>query len=43
MTEISHEVAMLTRSQLGFPLAGYFQFQPMWQDIERECGHEFSG
>ncbi len=43
MTEISHEVAMLTRSQLGFPLAGYFQFQPMWQDIERECGHEFGG
>lgn len=43
LTEISHEVAMLTRSQLGFPLAGYFQFQPMWQDIEREAGAEIGG
>ena len=42
LTEISHEVAMITRGQLGFPLAGYFQFQPMWQDIEREFGDDFS-
>ena len=33
LIEISHEVAMKTRAELGFPLAGYFQFQPMWQDI----------
>lgn len=43
ITEISHEVAMMTRGQLGFPLAGYFQFQPMWQDIEAACGAEFGG
>ncbi|MEO1054299.1 MAG: class II aldolase/adducin family protein [Bacteroidota bacterium] len=32
-SQISHEVAMKTRAELGFPLAGYFQFQPLWQDI----------
>ena len=42
ITEISHEVAMQTRGELGFPLAGYFQFQPMWQDIQRQCGAEFA-
>jgi ribulose-5-phosphate 4-epimerase/fuculose-1-phosphate aldolase len=41
LTEISHEVALKTRDQLGFPLAGYFQFQPLWQDIEQQCGDEF--
>ncbi len=40
--EIRHEVALQTRGELGFPLAGYFQFQPMWQDIERQCGAEFA-
>jgi len=40
ITEIEHAVAMTTRGQLGFPLAGYFQFQPMWQDVEREFGQE---
>ncbi len=33
LVEIDHETAMKTRAELGFPLAGYFQFQPMWQDI----------
>ena len=33
LIEISHEVAMKTRAELGFPLAGYFQFQPIWQDL----------
>ncbi|NER17056.1 class II aldolase/adducin family protein [Spongiivirga citrea] len=33
LIEIDHEIAMKTRQELGFPLAGYFQFQPMWQDI----------
>jgi len=42
LTQISHEVAMQTRGELGFSEAGYFQFQPMWQDIERRCGSEFA-
>lgn len=34
---IDHETALKTRDQeVGFPLAGYFSFQPMWQDITRE-------
>ena len=33
LIEIDHNIAMKTRAELGFPLAGYFQFQPMWQDI----------
>lgn len=36
MIKIDHATAMKTRAELGFPLAGYFQFQPMWQDICRE-------
>lgn len=36
LVEISHEVAMKTRQELGFPLAGFFQFQPMWQDISKD-------
>lgn len=32
--KIDHEVALKTRNyEVGFPLAGYFSFQPMWQDI----------
>lgn len=31
--QIDHATAMRTRAELGFPLAGYFQFQPMWQDM----------
>jgi len=35
--KISHEVALNTRNyEVGFPLAGYFSFQPMWQDIIHE-------
>lgn len=37
LIEIEHPIAMKTRGELGFPLAGYFQFQPMWQDIVAEC------
>ncbi len=34
---IPHEVALKTRNyEVGFPLAGYFSFQPMWQDIVQE-------
>lgn len=40
ITEIGHEVALKTRGQLGFPLAGYFQFQPLWQDIEQQFGDQ---
>ncbi|MES1261055.1 MAG: class II aldolase/adducin family protein [Acidobacteriota bacterium] len=32
---IRHEDALLTRSQLGTPAAGWFQFQPLWQWIVR--------
>jgi len=42
VTEISHEVAMQTRGELGFSEAGFFQFQPMWQDVVRRCGDEFA-
>jgi ribulose-5-phosphate 4-epimerase/fuculose-1-phosphate aldolase len=30
---ISHEAATITRNQIGGPAAGWFQFQPMWDDI----------
>lgn len=33
--EISHEYATYTREQTAFPLAGWFQFQPLWQEISR--------
>ncbi|MEO1438276.1 MAG: class II aldolase/adducin family protein [Bacteroidota bacterium] len=34
VTVIDHDTALKTRNEeLGFPLAGYFQFQPLWQDI----------
>jgi ribulose-5-phosphate 4-epimerase/fuculose-1-phosphate aldolase len=39
LIEIDHPTAMKTRGELGFPIAGYFQFQPMWQDIS--ATHEF--
>jgi ribulose-5-phosphate 4-epimerase/fuculose-1-phosphate aldolase len=39
---LDHETAIKTRSKIGFPLAGYLQFQPLWQDIFEECGEEFS-
>lgn len=37
LIKIGHDVAMHTRNyEVGFPLAGYFSFQPMWQDIVHE-------
>jgi ribulose-5-phosphate 4-epimerase/fuculose-1-phosphate aldolase len=30
---ISAEYATYTREQTGYPLAGWFQFQPLWQEI----------
>jgi ribulose-5-phosphate 4-epimerase/fuculose-1-phosphate aldolase len=32
---INHEYATYTREQTGFPLAGWFSFQPLWQEICR--------
>lgn len=35
--KIDHETALRTRDQeVGFPIAGYFSFQPLWQDIVKE-------
>ena len=37
LIKIGHETALRTRNnEVGFPLAGYFSFQPMWQDIVKE-------
>src|SRR5579872_3778406 len=33
---IAHESALVARSQVGTNLAGWFQFQPLWQKIVRE-------
>lgn len=33
--EINHEYATYTREQTAYPLAGWFQFQPLWDDICR--------
>ncbi len=33
---ISHESALVARGQIGTPLAGWFQFQPLWDRITRE-------
>jgi ribulose-5-phosphate 4-epimerase/fuculose-1-phosphate aldolase len=35
-TQIEHEAALVTRGQVGSEMAGWFQFQPMWQKIVRE-------
>lgn len=35
-TMISHEVAAQTHKELGSHLAGWFQFQPLWQRITKE-------
>jgi ribulose-5-phosphate 4-epimerase/fuculose-1-phosphate aldolase len=32
---IRHEYAKYTAEQIGFPLAGWFSFQPLWQEICR--------
>jgi ribulose-5-phosphate 4-epimerase/fuculose-1-phosphate aldolase len=34
--EIEHEMALHTQKQLGSPIVGYFQFQPLLQKIQRE-------
>jgi len=39
---LDHKTAIKTRSKIGFPFAGHFQFQPLWQDIYDEFGEEFS-
>jgi ribulose-5-phosphate 4-epimerase/fuculose-1-phosphate aldolase len=31
--KINHEYATYTREQTAFPLAGWFSFQPLWQEI----------
>ena len=33
---IGHETAILTRGQVGSDIAGWFQFQPLWNRITRE-------
>lgn len=35
-TWIGHEAAIVARSQVGNEMAGWFQFQPLWQKIVRE-------
>jgi len=30
---IDHETATLVRGQIGGPLAGWFQFRPLWDQI----------
>ncbi|MGI8492824.1 MAG: class II aldolase/adducin family protein [Acidimicrobiales bacterium] len=34
--QIGHEEALHTRGQVGFELAGWFQFQPIWDRISRD-------
>ncbi|HYL61830.1 MAG TPA: class II aldolase/adducin family protein [Candidatus Methylomirabilis sp.] len=34
--KIPHETAKLTYSQVGTPMVGWFQFQPLWDRITRE-------
>jgi ribulose-5-phosphate 4-epimerase/fuculose-1-phosphate aldolase len=31
--QVNHEYASYTAAQTGFPLAGWFSFQPLWQEI----------
>jgi ribulose-5-phosphate 4-epimerase/fuculose-1-phosphate aldolase len=33
---IGHDEATQTRGQVGFELAGWFQFQPIWERISRD-------
>ena len=33
--EIRDEYAVVHRAQTGYPLAGWFSFQPMWDEISR--------
>ena len=34
--KIGHDLAIETRGQIGFELAGWFQFQPIWQRISKD-------
>ncbi len=34
--QIRPEEAAVTRGQVGFELAGWFQFQPIWERISRD-------
>jgi ribulose-5-phosphate 4-epimerase/fuculose-1-phosphate aldolase len=34
---IGHEEATVTRGQVGYEFAGWFQFQPIWERISRDC------
>ncbi|MGQ0467831.1 MAG: class II aldolase/adducin family protein [Sporichthyaceae bacterium] len=33
---IEHDVAEMTRAQIGYEFAGWFQFQPIWERISRD-------
>ncbi len=33
---VSHDEALLTRGQVGYEFAGWFQFQPIWERISRD-------
>lgn len=39
---IGHDEALLTRSQVGYEFAGWFQFQPIWERISTEQPEIFS-
>ena len=34
--KIAHEQALVARSQVGNEMAGWFQFQPLWNKIVRD-------
>ncbi len=35
--QIPHDVAKLTHGQVGYEYAGWFQFQPIWERISKDC------
>ncbi len=35
-SKIGHDAAVQTRGQIGFELAGWFQFQPIWQRVSKD-------
>lgn len=40
--KVDRETALKVRAEIGFPLAGYFQFQPLLQKIQREIPNLFN-
>jgi hypothetical protein len=38
---IDRETALITRGQLGIPIAGQFQFRPLWDHIVATDPHLF--